>query len=58
MNRWNEWTRTRDGWVERKRRFQKMFGEKILRVVNPKARAVAVATVPASPVTAPHRDEK
>ena len=29
MKWWRQWTRKRDGWIERKRRFQKMFAGKI-----------------------------
>jgi len=50
--RWlSQWKRRPDGWVERKRRFQKMFakklqdgaGQKVLRVAGEKLRSPRVA---------------
>ena len=45
MKRWNQRTRILDAWVERKRRFQKMFAERIR--LGTGALVPAVATVPA-----------
>ena len=43
MKLWSQWTRKSGGWVERKRRFQKMFSERFL---SPKVPALAGATIP------------
>jgi len=47
MKGWNQWTRKRDGWVERKRRFQKMFAESVRSATReqvPQVPAVVSAT--------------
>ena len=45
MKWWNQLTRKRDGWVERKRRFQTMFAAKIQGPAGEKVPAVAGVTV-------------
>lgn len=53
----NQWNRKRDGWVERKRRFQEMFRERFFGA----DRSVPVlvgAPVPAARETVPDRGSK
>ena len=56
MKLWNEWTRKHDGWVERKRRFQEVFAEKIAQATG--QRIPALVTVPERRESVPKRGEK
>jgi hypothetical protein len=58
MKRWNQWTRKHEGWVERRRRFQKMFAERIPKAAGQKVPAVAGGIVPETRVTVASRGEK
>jgi hypothetical protein len=58
MKWWNEWTRKREGWVERKRRIQRTFNERIAAVTERRVPAVATVPVPVVPRTSPNRGEK
>jgi hypothetical protein len=58
MKRWNEWTRKHEGWVERRRRFQKVSGQRISETAGQKVPAVAGVTVPETRVTVSNRGEK
>ena len=57
MKRWNQWTRKHEGWVERRRRFQKMFAERSPKAAGQKVAAVDVS-VPEIRVAVANRDEK
>lgn len=58
MKWWNEWTRRHEeGWVERKRRFQRMFDEKISGSAGEPIPALVGATVPATRVPPKRGDE-
>lgn len=46
MKLWKQWSRKLDGWVERRRRFQKTGVERTLELAGRKAPAVEGATVP------------
>jgi len=46
MTLWKQWLRKRDGWVERKRRFQREFAEGFREAARQKVPAVATAAVP------------
>ncbi len=48
MSLWNKWSRKLDGWVERRRHFQKKSVEKAHDAVEPKVPAADVATKPKS----------
>jgi hypothetical protein len=56
MKLWNQWTRKHEGWVERRRRFQEMFAERVARVID--QRVPAVVTVPESRESLPKRGEE
>lgn len=43
---WNRLKRKRDGWVERKRRFQKMFAEKMQEAAGQKVLVMAGEKLP------------
>jgi hypothetical protein len=58
MKRWNQRTRKRDGWVERKRRFQKMFAESVRKAIGQQVPAVASATASETPATVRIRGEQ
>jgi len=58
MKRWNQWTRKRDGWVERKRRFQKMFAESVRSATREQVPAVVSATVSQTSATVRIRGEQ
>ena len=48
MKLWKQWSRKLDGWVERRRRFQKTGVERTLEFAGQKAPAVPGATAPTS----------
>lgn len=56
MTWWKLLTAKRDGWVERKRRFQKEFAEGFVEASRPKVPAVATAPIPASKASSTNRD--
>ena len=59
MKWWNQWTRRHDdGWVEQRRRFLKMFAERIPEAAGQKVPAVAGVTVPEIRITVPNRGER
>lgn len=59
MTRWNEWTRKRkDGWVERRRRFRRLFAERFRAVMGQEEPAVVGVTIPGSRATDPNRGER
>ena len=48
MKLWKQWSRKLDGWVERRRRFQKTGSETLLDLAGRQVPAVEVARVPTS----------
>jgi hypothetical protein len=56
MKLWNQWTGKHEGWVERRRRFQEMFAEKIAQVTG--ERMPEVVTVPERREGVSNRGEK
>ena len=54
MTWWKQWTRKRDGWVERKRRFQEQVAEGFREVTGQET--PALAPVPVSETVVPARD--
>jgi len=48
MKLWKQWSRKLDGWVERRRRFQKTDVERTVELAGEKVPAVLGTTVPAS----------
>jgi len=48
MKLWKQWSRKIDGWVERRRRFEKTGEKRTLELAGQKQPAVVGATVPTS----------
>jgi hypothetical protein len=58
MKRWNERTRKPDGWVERRRRLQKLFAESVRSATGERVPALASATASETPATVRIRGEE
>ncbi len=48
MKLWKHWSRKLDGWVERRRRFQKTGSERVLELAGRQVPALEVARAPMS----------
>jgi hypothetical protein len=57
MRWWKQWKRGREAWVDRKRRFQKLFAEKNQESAAEKAAVLAGETGADAAVRAPERGE-
>ena len=58
MKRWNERTRKPDGWVERRRRFRRLFAESVQSATGARVPAVANATASETPAAVLIRGEE